>query len=392
MIKLLNPIVEQRLDNTEPSTRVRKKMAEDICRFLKADPEGTSSNETLERKKFYDACEALLRNEYSRRILLYLPLGLLEDAPDRFRQTYRDTWFRMSYIRDIRENFHIGDCFEPDARPPEGLERVVKCAHLTPWLLKFKYIDTSDVLQIIEERGDNLVLLQSFKDTWNYMYSQGIINATELRQLSAKTAHLPSRIKQEPLYISEKRLEWLREKDRPVKLLTPSAKLEGPFSGNLPAVKAQIEEIASRLLPSEIVLVGGSQLKGYGTIDSDLDIWNLQELEKSEEFKLGSPHASHIYFNTMWLVGKAVTDDELRYTVNRITSAYKHLRSDIKKFAIERLESDLLQYRLLHKGFARFIGIDKFDDLPTEMDGDSPFYHDEYRQIATMLFAKYVWI
>ena len=63
----------------------------------------------------------------------------------------------------------------------------------------------------------------------------------------------------------------------------------------------------------------------------------------------------------------------------------------LKRRAIERLESDLLQYRLLHKGFSRFTGIDEFD-TPPEMDGDCPFYCDEYRRIATMLYAKYVWL
>ena len=63
----------------------------------------------------------------------------------------------------------------------------------------------------------------------------------------------------------------------------------------------------------------------------------------------------------------------------------------LKRRAIERLESDLLQYRLLHKGFSRFTGIDEFC-IPPEMDGDCPFYCDEYRRIATMLYAKYVWL
>ncbi len=31
-------------------------------------------------------------------------------------------------------------------------------------------------------------------------------------------------------------------------------------------------------------------------------------------------------------------------------------------------------------------------ELYSEMDGDCPFYDDEYRRIATMLYAKYVLI
>lgn len=47
----------------------------------------------------------------------------------------------------------------------------------------------------------------------------------------------------------------------------------------------------------------------------------------------------------------------------------------------------------LHKGFSRFTGKKKFmTELYSEMDGDCPFYDDEYRRIATMLYAKYVLI
>ena len=148
-------------------------------------------------------------------------------------------------------------------------------------------------------------------------------------------------------------------------------------------------------MPSEIVLVGGSQLKGYGTKNSDLDVWNLKQLETNDTLKPGSPHATHIYFDAIWLGGEAVAD-ELEQIANQITNMYTDsvmytTRLEIRRQAIERLESDLLQYRLLHKGFSRFTGIDEFY-IPPEMDGDCPFYVDEYRRIATMLYAKYVWL
>ena len=206
---------------------------------------------------------------------------------------------------------------------------------------------------------------------------------------------MPARKKPEPLYISKKRLEWLNEHNKSSTPLTPTAKLEGPFSDNIPTIEHQLEEIASRLEPSEIVLVGGSQLKGYGTIYSDLDIWTLQQLELDPKFRPGSPHATHVYFNTIWLGGYAVID-ELEQIANQITgiytdSVYYISYPEIRRQAIERLESDLLQCRLLHKGFSRFTGIDEFY-IPPEMDRDCPFYIDEYRRIATMLYAKYVWL
>lgn len=394
MVKLLNPAIERRYDAADSSIVMRKRAAEYICRFLEVNPNATRDISS-ERENYYSACEELLGSRDSERILLYLPLQFLEGAPETFKEAYRDAWYSLLNTRDVRENFHIGDCFELDARPRGGLERVVKCAHLTPWLLKYGYIDERQVLKILKENSDDEVLLQSFKDTWEYIRVNKILRSEDLYQLTSKTAHLPVRKKTEPLYISKKRLEWLDERNKPSELLTPTAKLEGPFSDNVPTIERQLEEISSQLMPSEIVLVGGSQLKGYGTTNSDLDIWTLQQLELDPQFKPGSPHAIHIYFNTIWLGGEAVVD-QLEQVANQIMNIYTDSVEydsypEIRRQAIERLESDLLQYRLLHKGFSRFTGIDK-SCVPSEMDGNCPFYHDEYRRIATMLYAKYVWL
>ena len=394
MMKLLKPAIERRYDSVNPDMEKRKRAAEHICCFLEAIPK-VAHDRLIEREHYYSACEDLLKDRDSERILLYLPLCLLKDAPITFKKAYHDAWSRLLYTRDIRENFHVGDCFELDARPPGGLERVVKCAHLTPWMLKYGYIDKRQILRILRENSNDEVLLQSFKDTWEYIRVNKILSSEEMRQLSSETAHLPARKKPEPLYVSKKRLEWLGEYNKPSELLVPTAKLEGPFSDNLPSLEPQLNKISSQLGPSEIVLVGGSQLKGYGTISSDLDAWPLRQLELNPRFRPGSPHTVHIYFNTIWLGGEAVTD-ELERIANRITgiytsSAYYRTHPEIRRQAIERLESDLLQYRLLHKGFSRFTGIDK-SNVPLEMDGDCPFYVDEYRRIATMLYAKYVWL
>lgn len=394
MIKYLKPAIERRYDAADSSTCKRKKAAEYICRFLEANPR-VALDMPVELECYYSACTELLQDRDSERILLYLPLRFLDGAPETFKKAYRDAWYRLLNVQDVRENFHTGDCFELDARPYDGLERVVKCAHLTPWLLKCGYIDKHQILGILWQNSDNEVLLQSFKDTWEYIRMNKILSNEDLCQLASKTACLPIRKKSEPLYISKKRLEWLDEHGKPAELLTPKAKLEGPFSDNIPSLESQLEEIASKLLPSEIVLIGGSQLKGYGTVNSDLDIWTLQQLELDSRFRPGSPHATHIYFDAIWLGGEAVAD-RLESIADQFTGVYTKITefnsyTDVKRQAIERLENDLLQYRLLHKGFARFTGIDEFL-VPPEMDGDCPFYTDKYRRIATMLYAKYVWL
>ena len=390
MVKLLKPAIERRYDTAESGIGTRKRAAEDICRFLEVNPKSVCDM-PLEREYYYNACKRLLEDRDSERILLYLPLRFLEDAPVTFKKAYCDAWYRLLSVKDVRENFHIGDCFEVDARPHDGLERVVKCAHLAPWLLKYGYISKWQVLRILKKNSDDEVLLQSFKDTWEYIRANKILGDKDLRQLTSKTAHLPARKKPEPLYISKKRLEWLDERNKPSELLTPTAKLEGPFSNNICSLEPQLDKISSQLEKTEIIIVGGSRLKGYGTTDSDLDIWTLRQLEIDPQFRPGSPHAAHIYFNTIWLGGETIAD-ELEHIADRIIGTYTDsVESIVRRQAIERLESDLLQYRLLHKGFSRFAGINEFC-IPPEMDGDCPFYCDEYRRIATMLYAKYVWL
>ena len=383
MIKFFKPIIEQRFDNANPYTNIRKQAAEQICDFLE-NKQGDMHDPT-ERQDFYHTLELLLEDPDSERILLYLPLSTLENAPNSFKKAYLKAWHHLLHVQDVRENFHIGDCFELDARPSDGLERVVKCAHLTPWLIKYGYLDAQQIVSILDENNYDEILLQSFKDTWRFISDHHILNTFDLIKLLARTSHLRMRVRKQPLYVSKKRKQWLAELNNDsFRLLTPSAKLEGPFSDNVPAFESELAKIITHLKPKDIVLVGGSKLKGYGITNSDLDTWLLPS-------NLGNPDSVHVFFNTIWLCGRDVNFRELYHLAENIMSSYAS--SSTKKRAVERLESDLLQYRLLHKGFRRFYGIKEFatNEYP-EMDGDCPFYDDKYRKIATMLYAKYVWL
>lgn len=386
---ILEPVIERRLSRHG----AHSEQIEIFGRYFENNKKN-KEDKTLE-KQFYKVCADLLSNRDSERLLLYLPLSILNSAPESFYRAYMDAWYRLLHVYDVRENFHLGDCFELDARPRGGLERVVKCAHLTPWLLRDGFISVENILDILECNRDDLVLLQSFKDTWGFIREKGIPGYNELYLLEAKTARLPERKRSRPLYVSKKRQEWLNGRNHPVELLTPYANLMGPFSENIETLMPQLEEILARLDPKEIVLVGGSQLKGYGTKRSDLDVWNLKDLEMDPDFRPGSPHAAHIYLNSIWLGGTEVADS-LEQIADRLADLYASspdyaLQYGLRRQALERLESDLLQYRLLHKGFVRFTGRNQFP-VPEEMDGDCPFYDDEYRKIATMLFVKYVWL
>lgn len=329
----------------------------------------------------------MLKHEETQRILLYLPFKELADAPVFFVDSYMDAWWNLTRVHDVSENFHKGDTLELDARPDGELVRVVKCVHLMPWLIEAGYFNFRRNLSILA--GEDELFIQSLKDTLPYIANHGLLDHQTILEFQAATLAVPNRRKLDPLYISSKRKEWLKEEQAPIgKLLTPNAKLEGPFSCNISEV--QLKEIADTVDPDDFWLVGGSQLKGYGVKESDLDILSFRKLQEGPDFYVGSPHAAHIYFNSVWVGGSNVCDPSRNF--KEIIRQYNRSAA-VKKQSLERLESDLLQYRLLHKGFSRFKNTRNFEtSFYKEMDGDCPFYTDEYRKIATMIFAKYVLI
>ena len=345
------------------------------------------------KDSYYLAVSQLLKSTEYKRVLLYLPLSDLADAPRYFQDTYLDAWYHLLAVQDARENFFEGDTFEMDARPKGELERVVKCAHLSPWLLKAGYISYYDIREILLSGLDNEVLLRSFANTWQIIDDRHLLSSAQVSKLRSMTAHVSQRAKLEPTYNSEKRQIWLRQKGDQLKrhkvLVTPNADLSGPFSPNLSSMDNELVAVQKILATDKMAIIGGSRLKGYGTEDSDLDIFDPEELAKIPTMRSGSPHAAHIYFNMVWVGSCEVKN----LTEAALAKAKAYFGSRERLMSIERIESDLLQYRLLHKGFRLFHnGFHSMASGYPDMDGDCPYYDDSYRRIATQLFAKYVFI
>lgn len=351
------------------------------------------------------AATELLRDPRSERILLYLPFSLMDGATSEFKEAYLKAWRRLLGVQDVRENFYEGDVFELDARPEGGLERVVKAAHLTPWLIVYNFIDEEEWTRILEKNQRDGILLQSFAEAFTALMLKGILNPAYMSKIAMYLEKAPKRKKVEPTYVSEKRKKWLEEHDKPFEeLLTPDVWLGDPFNdqGLFGFLQPKLKEIGEKLPPREIALVGGSQVKGYGTVGSDLDVWYYSELQKEKWSEYGSPEAAHIYLNSFWVAGEGVDMydfDFLNYTAyKRYKDKPKYNRAE--RQTAEKLEQDLCLYRLLHKGFGRFVrkhGVDFVMDKKNLLnepiiDGDCPFYDEEYRRVATTLYAKYAWI
>jgi predicted nucleotidyltransferase len=223
--------------------------------------------------------------------------------------------------------------------------------------------------------------------------------------------------------------------------------LSGALSRNLELITGEIDEIrkaASQIeadpelssLIYPVFLVYGSKLKGYGDQEGDVDLAvfikpgtaveekeRLRQLLKDvgsiddgvtefwleehgdqlkvhdfEDYdaKTAESYWSHVLFGAAW-VGNPEVIDELQ---QKIFPAYFYETDEIihgheaRRLWLEEMERDILQYRLMHRGYEqhypRVNGL--ADQYPESMDGHSMFWDSGYRQLATKLFIDKVFL
>ena len=79
-----------------------------------------------------------------------------------------------------------------------------------------------------------------------------------------------------------------------------------------------------------------------------------------------------------------------------IRDSYLHIseNKNFRRQALESIEKDALQYRLMHKGYERFCAPCGGSALKkqTSLDGNSPFWDSGYRAMATKLFVERVFL
>lgn len=205
---------------------------------------------------------------------------------------------------------------------------------------------------------------------------------------------------------------------------------------NLQKITAEVAvnpELSAYIYP--VAVIGGSLLKGYGNLQSDVDVSvfvkpntpremvpQLRELLHKTfadglgsyepiEFWLERPGESpelqvhnfaepdqhvadkywtHILFNGAW-VGDQTAVAEIQK--NLLPGYFYDSTNEIygvseRQLYLERIEQDTLQYRLMHQGFARH------NPLRGQVPGvdDSVFWDPGYRQLATQLFMHNVFL
>lgn len=379
----------------------RRGLAETVRAHLDAAVSGAESSE------LDAALTALLRNADALRLALYLPVQALRPGCA-LSGAFLDAWDALLSVQDVRANFVDGDVPEPrvSAGPPE---RIVKAAHLAPLLVQRGVIAPETLERLLTQASDP-VLCWSLADAVDVLEPLGIAASASLRQ--ARDA-LPSRLGTRyhtpaPLWVTPARATWLRQQAErgPRPTAWPEVDLSAPLSSRMESLRSEYAAAAALAQSLDlnatfgVVLLGGSRLKGYGRTDSDVDLCVLtREGRLLDENGHAAVSASvferpemlaHAVFNTVW-IGESSRVAALRHDLGlRYFSERDPAR---RAMTLERLEQDLLQYRLLHKGWPRLCpDTDPQYKRCPSIDGESAFYETGYRVAATKLFADAVFL
>lgn len=349
------------------------------------------ADETVDRKQLYLALGTLLSEQ--PRLSLYLPFELLIHAPSYFVADYLEAWRECWAYRDAREAFNLGDVYERKCSDGEP-EKIVKAMHLAGHLLKYGYLKSNDIETIMFAMRSDPLLCYSLSDVLPFMQEKQLLETADLQKIRDYLTTLPPR-QLPPKLLTETaaRTEWLRDKAQSYgikgdfKLQNPT----GPFSKNL---ELEYGDKYFEISPDESLLICGSRLKGYGRDNSDYDFLHFDATTGQIREFVGIPHEFEIAAPSILCAAWYGTDvnktDEQQF---QAAARYLNLDAEQRESCLLRLESYLLQFRLMHKGFpCAYPDCAATTKRYGDIDGTSAFYDDRYRRIATELFVKYVWL
>ena len=263
--------------------------------------------------------------------------------------------------------------------------------------------------------SNNLEIQNALENTWSHWLTLGVINQKYLKQSGIKLPLLdrPFSVDGAGLTLEFKELSQvtkLIENDAELsKLLYPvfiiyGSKVKGYGSKTAdidlavfikPGIKmidrGYIQELLSQLLKHENIK--GRALEFWlFQAGEDLQIKDFPSFDKS----IGDSFSVHVLFNGVWC-GKPETVKEL-YGKLMAEYLYSHDENTADKgnrhIWLSEIERDILQYRLMHKGYAHFWpeqgGIHTKHSV--DIDSDSTFWDSGYRRMATKLFISRVFL
>ena len=376
----------------------------------------------------------------------------LNEVAKKFTDLYMDIWHKLLGVNDVRQNFIEGDVLEPELRT-EPLERVTKAAHLIPKLMEKGLISVSEIVDLINDNPGS-ILQKSVADTLPVLVDMNLLSGDQMNEILRSNGLELQEKKTVDVSLentTKARAKWLKEKVEPAIVTKHSEnQLDMPFSERENILKNDIDilkpitesiesnpELGKFLYPVSILF--GSKLKGYGADNADLDVAvfvkpgiPIEEREKLHkligqafshekikgnvvEFWLEEKDgqldvidfpdtdknlldraSAHVLLEGAWIGNQSA----IKELYEKLLPGYLYSKDktihgvDARKIWLEEMERDTLQYRLMHKGYARFFS--KQGGMNTEhsdqIDGDSMFYDSGYRRLATKLFLSKVFL
>ena len=207
--------------------------------------------------------------------------------------------------------------------------------------------------------------------------------------------------------------------------------LESP---NIERSETKLEDVIEKIKNNKdlshilypVIIAFGSRIKGYGKLSADLDIAvfikpNISWGERSkiykalgkvtefwlenqgdnfiirdvpfEENNIAEKDWVHILLQGIWF-GE---DKEVKAFQQKLLPKYLNSTDKNERTTwLRQLELEALQYRLMHKGYARFYPVNTADTATAKysylIDSDSVFWDPGYRLLATKLFISRVFL
>lgn len=150
----------------------------------------------------------------------------------------------------------------------------------------------------------------------------------------------------------------------------------------------------------EVLALLHQEVPNMAWVDKVLEYW-MSEKEGVFGFRTNpdlptvlGPSQSHFFMNGIWIgaseeLHKIQTDILKKYTD---LSRFGEQKESVRTSLLRRMELDMLQYRLLHKGYNKFSPSQISAEKKKRIDGNSAFWDPGYRRIASLLFVSRVFL
>jgi len=340
----------------------------------------------------YESLTKILSQNHDR-LLLYLPSTLIpnhnkhQNHPiiENYTQQLKKSLKTILYDLEPRSNYTNGDeTSQPELISPAAITaRILVTKNILPhnWT-------THHTTQITKSYQDTLQTTLPQQDTTNPQRNKWL--KTEHHRLATKTTYKTTQNQEKQL----------------------SQNINQTTIQHYHNIITQNKKLNKIIYP--IIILYGSKLKGYATPNSDTDTAILirpnqnhnqnhtnkiiqNKLPKTLKIHLttthnnqltittpnppqkhtANPYDTHILFNGIW-IGDTTTKTTL---CNNLLKPILNHPQPIKNIYTRTLEQDLLQYRLLHKGYQ------------THHPTTNPTYLDDgYRTLATKLYLRYIFL